>query len=182
MDINEESFSKLLARLEPDLADSTARYKQLRLKMIKVFQWRRCEDAELLADETITRAVKYIIEGNEIRADDPYVFIRKIAKFVYNEHVRKEIKVKTLLADLIQMPVQPPIGSVDSEDCRTECLLNLSPDKLKLLQEYFLDVKSSKQLAEELDTTINGLRLKIHRIKKELESCFEECLKKLSGT
>jgi DNA-directed RNA polymerase specialized sigma24 family protein len=95
---------------------------------------------------------------------------------------RKEIKVKTLLADLIQMPVQPPIGSVDSEDCRTECLLKLSPDKLKLLQEYFLDVKSSKQLAEELDTTINGLRLKIHRIKKELESCFEECLKKLSGT
>lgn len=179
MDIdNEEVFNKLLARLEPDLIDSTARYKQLRLKMIKFFQWRRCSDAEMLADETIARTVKNIIGGDEIQAEDPYVYIRVVAINVYKEYVRKEIKARTLFANL----PQPTAESQAPEDCRIQCLLKLPPDKLKLLQEYFLDQKSSKQLAEELETTINGLRLQIYRLKKSLESCYEDCIEKLSGS
>jgi DNA-directed RNA polymerase specialized sigma24 family protein len=176
MDINEEVFEKLLARLEPDLAGSTARYKQFRLKIIKFFQWKRCGDAEILADETIARAIKNVIEGKEIQADNPYAYVFVIAKHVYNEYVRKEIKKRTLLANF----PQPPSESAESEDCWVQCLLKLPPAKLKLLQEYFLDEKSSQQLAEERNTSLNGLRLQIHRLKKELESCHEDCRKKLS--
>lgn len=178
MDINEEAFDKLLARLEPDLTDPMARYKQLRLKMIKFFQWKRCGDAESLADETIARTAKSILEGNEIYADNPYVFILVIARNVYREYVRKEIKHRTLMSNLSE----PETELRDSEDCKVQCLLSLPPDKLRLLQEYFLDEKSSKQLAEEHKTTINGLRLQIHRLKKGLQSCFENCNKKLSDS
>jgi DNA-directed RNA polymerase specialized sigma24 family protein len=176
MDTNDEVFNKLLARLEPDLTDSTIRYKQLRLKMIRFFQWKRCGDAEILADETIARAVKKIIEGDEIHADDPYVYIRAIANNVYREYVRGEIKTRKLLANLLQPTLEPEV----SEDCRIQCLRNLPSDRLKLLQEYFLDEKDSQLLAEELNITINALRLQMHRLKKRLDSCYEDCLKKLS--
>lgn len=178
MDINEEVFEKILARLEPDLGDSTARYKQFRLKVIKFFQWKYCGDAEMLADETIARTIKNIIRGEEIQADNPYVYVFVIAKHVYNEYVRKEIKTRALLTNF----PPPDSEAAESDDCRIECLLKLPPHKLKLLQEYFLDEKSSQQLAEELNTTLNGLRLQIFRLKKELGSCYDECRKKLSGS
>ncbi|MFL6212791.1 MAG: RNA polymerase sigma factor [Blastocatellia bacterium] len=176
MDINEEVFEKMLARLEPDLGDTTARYKQLRLKLIKFFQWKRCHDAEILADETIARTIKNLIKGDAIQADNPYVYVFGIARHVYNEFVRKEIKGRTLLANFPQPAGEP----AESADCRIECLLKLPPNKLQLLQEYFLDEKSSQQLAEELNTTLNGLRLQIYRLKRELDSCYEDCRKKLS--
>lgn len=176
MDNNEEPFDDLLARLEPELADSTARYKQLRSKLIKYFQWNRCGDPESLADETITRALKTVIKGTEIRADNRYYFIYAIAKNVRNEYIRREIKDRNLLDNFHE----PTVELKDAEDCYVECLLNLPADKLKLLHEYFLDKRNSEQLAEELGITINALRLQIHRLKKALETCFEDCRKKLS--
>jgi RNA polymerase sigma factor (sigma-70 family) len=178
MDKNEEAFNKLLASLEPDI-DPPERYKQLRFKMIKFFQWKHCGDVEILADETIARALKNIFEGYKIEADDPYIYIRAVAINVYREYVRKEIKTRTLIANLLQLPIESKVSEV-SEDCGVQCLQKLHPDKLKLLQEYFLDEKSSEQIAEELGTTINGLRLQVHRIKKGLNSCYKECIKKLS--
>jgi DNA-directed RNA polymerase specialized sigma24 family protein len=168
-------FDKLLARLEPDLPDSARRYKQVRLKMTKFFQWKRCADAESLADETIARAIKNVVEGLEIKANNPYIYIFVIAKNVYREYVRGEIKQRSLFSRLSDQPVQ----SGDWQDCRVQCLRELPPEKLRLLQTYYLDEKSSIQLAGELNVTVNALRLKIFRIKKDLESCYENCLRNI---
>jgi DNA-directed RNA polymerase specialized sigma24 family protein len=176
MDINEESFNNLLARLEPDLSDSTARYKKLRLKLTKFFQWKRCDDPEGLADETVARIIKNTIEGKEIYADNPYVYIFAVAKYVFNEYVRKEIKNKELLGNFSE----PQIVSSDWEDCRIQCLQKLPPGNLQFLNEYFLGEKSSQELADELKISINALRIKIYRLKKDLEACYEDCRKKLS--
>lgn len=176
LDANEKMFDKLLARLEPDLPDSASRYKQFRLKLTKFFQWKRCADAESLADETIARAIKNVVEGLEIKADSPYVYVFVIAKNVYREYVRGEIKQRDLFDRLSEKAVQSDAW----EDCRIQCLRELPPVKLRLLQVYHLNEKSSIQIASELNMTVNALRLKIFRLKKGLESCYENCRRNAS--
>lgn len=170
MDTNLDHFDLLLLRLEPALADPPARYKRLRLKLIKYFQWKRCNDAEMLADETISRIIMKISEGQILQGDKLYSYVYAIAANLYKEYVREEQKKSTLLANIPQFR-----DPVEFDDCRHLCLRKLSSDKLKLIQEYYLNEKSPQQLAEELNVTLNALRLQIHRIKKELRACYKDC-------
>ncbi len=175
MDINDESFERLLQRLEPDLRDSKARYDHLRFKMMKFFWWKRCEDPEGLADETISRIVKHLIAGTEIR--EPYPFIYGIAINVYREYVKEQIKKESL----IQQAPDESAPTESLQDCRTHCLQKLSPDSLELLERYYLKTEDRESLARQLNLTLNALRLQIHRLKKELRTCYAECRRKLHG-
>jgi DNA-directed RNA polymerase specialized sigma24 family protein len=175
MDINEEAFEIFLQRLEPKLSDSKARYKNLRLKMTRFFEWKRCQDAEDLADETINRTMSFLILGKEIHAENPYSYIYGVANNIYKEYVRKQIKREKLIRDLPDR-LAP---AEDLQDCRIQCLQKLPPEKLKLLNQYYLNVEERDALPSELGLTVNALRLQIHRLKKELKLCHEECRKKL---
>src|ERR1044071_5351979 len=133
MDKNQQAFEALLLRLEPDRPDSEKRYKQLRLRMVKFFAWKRCEDPDGLADETISRAVKNLSEGEVIRADNPYSYIYAIAKYVFMEYLREKRKREIIVSDL---PDHLQSYPGESQDCRKQCLQRLSEDKLSLLQTY----------------------------------------------
>jgi RNA polymerase sigma factor (sigma-70 family) len=176
MNVNDDIFNKLLARLEPNLPTTEARYKQLRLKMTKYFEWKHCEDAEGLADEAIARTVNSLMGGKEILADNPYFYIYAVARNIYKEQVRKQIKNEKLLDGLSE---QSP-ASKTSQDCIDECLQKLPPDKLNLLQQYYFDVKGRETLAQGLNMSVNALRLQIHRLKKELRACYDNCRKRIS--
>jgi len=178
MDINQETFDKLLSHLEPDLPNSEARYKQLRLKMTKFFEWRHCNDSEELADETITRVVNQLAAGKEILAENPYAYFYGVAKNVYREFVRRQINKEKILDNLPEQTAP----SQDWQDCRDQCLQKLPADKLELLQHYYLNIKGREALAQQLNLTLNALRLKVHRLKKELRTCYEDCRKKISRT
>jgi RNA polymerase sigma factor (sigma-70 family) len=174
MKTNEALINQLLLQLEPRQASPEARYKELRFKMVKFFAWRRCEDPELLADETVSRAISNITEGQEIRSENPYSYIYAIAKNVYREHLREKARRDDLPDDL---PAETPADWGAVGDCRRECFERLSPDKRHLLYEYYFTDKSREQLANERGMTVNALRLQIHRIKNELRACYEGCLK-----
>jgi DNA-directed RNA polymerase specialized sigma24 family protein len=176
MDNNQQAFEALLLRLEPDYSDPDKRYKQLRLKMVKFFAWRRCEDTDGLADETISRAVKNLSAGEEIRADNPYSYIYAIAKHVFMEYVREKSKRETIANGL---PSHLQSHSPNLQDCRTQCLQKLSSDKLSLLEQYYMGEESREKLAKMLNISLNALRLKVHRLKTDLRTCYEECLDNL---
>ena len=176
MDNNQQAFEALLLRLEPDYPDPHTRYKQFRLKMVKFFAWRRCEDPDGLADETIGRAIKNISAGEEIRADKPYSYIYAIAKHVFMEYIRDNKKRETIvnsLSDNLQS------HSANLQDCRAQCLQKLSSDKRKLLEQYYMGEETREKLAQMLDISLNALRLKVHRLKADLRICYEECLDNL---
>ena len=176
MHADDNNFNRLLSRLEPDMEDATARYKQLRTKLIKFFAWRRCQDPEGLADETISRTAKNLGKGEDIRSETPYSYIYAIGKNVYREYRRGIKKADTISIRLLESRQAP---NEDREDCRGYCLKNLSLDKQKLLREYYLGEKSREVLAQSLNLSINALRLKVHRLKSELKSCYEDCVKRL---
>jgi RNA polymerase sigma factor (sigma-70 family) len=173
MDKNSQALEALLLRLEPGFPDSEKRYKQWRLKMVKFFAWKRCEDPEALADETIGRTVKNLSAGEEIRADNPYAYIYAIAKNVFLEYLRDKQKREVVINNL---PDQVQSHSDASADCRKECLHTLPQDKRSLLQRYYMDEESREMLAKSLNISLNALRLQIHRLKQELRICEERCL------
>jgi len=74
-------FEQLLLRLEPALSDTTQRYMQLRLKLVKYFAWKTGQDPELHADEAIVRLLKTVTAGQEIlstRKNLPLCTARKV--------------------------------------------------------------------------------------------------------
>jgi RNA polymerase sigma factor (sigma-70 family) len=174
MDENEEVFDRLLLRLEPDFLDSSKRYKQFRLKMVKFFAWKRCEDPDSLADETINRVAKNLNAGEEIRADNPYSYIYAIAKYVFMEYLRDKKKRDVITS---QLPDPEQVTIEGFSDCRKQCLDKLPPEKCRLLQQYYMDEKSREAMAQSLNISLNALRLQVHRLKNELRACNEDCLK-----
>jgi DNA-directed RNA polymerase specialized sigma24 family protein len=171
----EKIFGEVLLRLEPLSPTTEERYNQLRLKLIKFFSWRACEDPEALADETISRLVKNLVD-KEITHALTYSVVYAIALNLYREYERKEKHIK-LSRDLYETL---PSVSENIEDCRAECLERCSPGQLTLLKEYYL-VESREKLAQALGISTNALRLKVHRLKSQLQSCYQDCIRKKSA-
>jgi DNA-directed RNA polymerase specialized sigma24 family protein len=174
MNNSQDYFEVLLYKLEPDYSDAGGRYEMLRRKLQKFFAWRRCEDPASLADEVITRLVRKIAIGEEIRAANPYSFIYAIATNVFREYVREKRKSEELCQELRQASITV---SELLRDCRMQCLSALPDSKRRLLEQYYSGDETREQLAHRTNTTLNALRLQVHRIKNELRACYETCLK-----
>jgi DNA-directed RNA polymerase specialized sigma24 family protein len=179
MEIQSDSaaFDKLLQALEPGALAPRDSFRRFRLRVVRFFVYKRCEDPENLADETISRLIKNIHSGQQISSEHPFNYVRAIAQNVFYEDVRAKQKsgIQTDIDELQDIPA--PEGT---EDCWTLCLAQLSPDKRELLEHYFLDSIDSEQFAREKGLTINALRLTVHRYKKALKLCVENCIKRLS--
>jgi DNA-directed RNA polymerase specialized sigma24 family protein len=178
MDNNQPDFERFLSRLEPDFSTSEKRYKQLRLKLMKFFSWRWCEEPDSLADETIIRIVKNIIAGEEIRVANPYSYVYGVAMNVFREYLRDKKKRQEIASNF---EVLSPDDSEDVRDCRMQCLQSLPPNKLNLLKQYYLSKENREELAASMKLSLNALRLQIHRIKNDLRFCYKECLDLFSG-
>jgi DNA-directed RNA polymerase specialized sigma24 family protein len=174
IDSNEEAFNKLLRRLEPRYDSTYGQYVNFRHKLVKFFAWRRCEDPESLADETIGRLVKNLNAGQEIHSENAYSYIYAIAVNLFKEFLREKKKDQQMVENW--QPPRPPVAEA-VRDCRSLCLQSLSKEKMELLEKYYLDEESRDDLALIHGGSINALRLQVHRIKNELRICYQKCLK-----
>jgi DNA-directed RNA polymerase specialized sigma24 family protein len=169
------TFDRLFSLLEPEALSVDEGAQRCRLKLVKFFGWRRCEDPESLANETISRLLKNISEGQQISADHPYSYVYAIAKNVFKEFLREK-KRRSTIADVDGMGEIPAPDQV--ADCRRWCLAQLSAAKIEVLASYYLDDVDRCEIAERQGLTINALRLQVHRYKRGLRRCLADCLKR----
>lgn len=166
------TLEKLFQLLEPGARSVEEGFRQCRLKLIKFFAWRRCEDPDNLADETISRLLKNVRAGLEISATNPYSYVYAIALNVYKEYARAKMKAATLREEARGDPVPPP-----TDDCQRQCFEQLPQEKRELLVRYYLEGDDPQEIAQDNGLTLNALRLQIHRIKQGLRRCCEDCRK-----
>jgi DNA-directed RNA polymerase specialized sigma24 family protein len=171
-------LDQLFRLLEPDARSTEEGFRQCRLKFIKFFAWRRCEDPENMADETISRLLKNVRAGQEISADHPYSYVYAIAVNVFKEYVRAK-KKGSVLAELDEARhvVAPP----ETDDCKKQCFEQLPREKRELLLRYYLDDEEPHHIAGDHGLSLNALRLQVHRIKQGLRRCCEDCRKHSGG-
>lgn len=167
-------FNKLFHLLEPDAQSIEEGFQRCRFKLFKFFAWRHCEDPDSLADETISRLLKNVQAGQEISADNPYSYVYAIARNVFKEYLRAKKKGGVLI-DVDE--VRETSVSIAVDDCKKQCLEQLSHEKRELLERYYLDNDDRNDIAREQELSLNALRLQVYHIKHGLRRCWEECRK-----
>lgn len=154
-------------------------YERLRGRLVRIFARRGCRCPEDLADETIARVIHRMVDRQWHYRGDPVRYFFGVARNVYLEHLREPDS-----APLDKDPRQPERFGVATEssrlDCLERCLSRLDPLDRVLVIEYYQREKAAKidhrkQLASRLGIGLNALRIRVHRIRRQLGRCVTGC-------
>lgn len=181
--LTEVAFNKLLACLDSDRQCAAEKYEQLHRKLRKFFEIHRGAAAEDLADETINRVTRKLEDGLEIQNIAGYT--AGVARMILKETL-KDLSKNTELRD-VASTVPTDLDSTARLEkqlqCLEGCLETLPVETRRLIMEYYelrkqAKIDHRKALAEELGIPPNALRIRVHRVRAQLEECVIRCLRK----
>jgi hypothetical protein len=147
---------------------------------MRFFEWRGCPGPETLADATIDRVIRRLMDGEEIRARDHATYFYGVARYIALEsfHAQKETA-----HSLERMPARLA-ESRDEEELRLRCLDRcvgeLASDAQSLIVAYYdadgqQRIANRRRLSMRLQISATALRLRAHKIREQLEKCVREC-------
>ncbi len=183
-----EGFDALLTQLNPDRDRAGEIYETIRRKLVRLFEWRGCGSPEDLTDETINRVARRLAEGVELRSPDPYGYFCGVAHLVYKEVMRRAAREQRVIAEGGGWPPASFEDGGESSDrrldCLRRCLGQLTPDQRDLVLRYHQsknepgenNIRIRQKLADEAGIPMNALRIRVHRLRKKLETCVHACL------
>jgi RNA polymerase sigma factor (sigma-70 family) len=191
--LTQEAFDALLARLDPDTDRAGQKYEQIRRLLITFFECRSGTFPDDLADDTINRVARQLLDGREIYTPNPASYFFGVARNVLKEHWDASARMATPLDGV---PLPTPI-SEDPErvrereserddgerrfDCLERCLQALAARERDLIRQYYdgeaaVKIAGRKSLAQRLGIPINALRIRALRVREKLEGCVGQCL------
>jgi RNA polymerase sigma factor (sigma-70 family) len=181
-----QNFDEMLAWLDRDREVAAQRYLQLREDLANVFRWRGCSDPDGLVDEVFERVAKKVYEIKPNYQGDPRLYFRAVANNLVKENLKKA-KNQVSLEDIdLPQPITTKSDedeAADIEDCLQTCLQNLSAENRKLILDYYAKEKQAKidhrsELAQQLKTSVQTLRVRVYRVRQSLQECIAQCLKR----
>jgi DNA-directed RNA polymerase specialized sigma24 family protein len=177
-----EELKALLDRLAPDPELAGARYVEIRERLVRLLQWRGCEDPEVLADEAINRVARKLARNIDIKAEDPFNYFYGVAHLLHKEAVRKQNRQWRALQEYAAIPVKPEQDQEDRQlGCLQRCLDRWPEEQRQFLLRYHGEddrIRGRQALADELGIGLNALRIRAHRLRRELENCVRLCLER----
>ncbi len=173
--LSQESFDLLLDWLSPDREQAGQRYEEIRTRLIKIYTTRGCCDADELADETINRVARKLVEVKDSYNGDPALFFYGFVNHIHLEYLRRKPA---------PFPPSMPGMSEDDEDrfrCLEECFEKLDGETRELVMQYYHGEKTAKidhrrEFADQLGIAPNALRLRAFRARAMLLKCIGRCL------
>jgi RNA polymerase sigma factor (sigma-70 family) len=181
--MTQEEFDQLLTWLDADRNQAGEKYEEIRRSLIKILRWRGCRHAEELADETFNRVAGKIAQVTPGYRGNPAIYCYGVARIVAHEYLRKGLAPEIDLATM-KIAAQLPEDTTEKDsqlDCLDTCLRKLSSENRDLILLYYQREKQAKidfrkELADQLGIGMNAFRVRIHRIRTEVEQCILECL------
>ena len=171
--MSEDSWQALFSALRR----AGIEYADLHRVVTAFFIGRRCGvDSEGLADVTMDRLAKNLNRGEVVRNFISYSI--KIADIVYKEYCRDREKFRAALRELsyLRPKTEKPERDIDvRRECQKKCVRTLNPGDHQLMVDYYLTGKDRTVLAAELGLPLATLRTNIHRLKKRLAKCTDDC-------
>lgn len=188
-----KAFERLLASFDSDRERAGQKYEITRRKLLEFFEARGSHMPDEHADETLNRVARKIVEGEAIENLNNYCY--GVARFLWMEASRGRAKEPFALDD------NYAASGADAEEqealrlererrleCFEDCLGKLPDERRAFIIEYYreekgLKIERRKQIAERLNTTLNALRLRASRLRRELGACINSCLsrRKITG-
>jgi DNA-directed RNA polymerase specialized sigma24 family protein len=186
-DVKSSHFEGLLRRLDPDRERAGELYEALRRKLIKFFEWNSCFPAEDLADETLDRVAQKLEE--EFVHDVP-AFASGVAKRVRQEAQKRDLRM-VRVPDVAreerffrdprnpEREVQDKMDGERRAKCLHICVQRLSDKDRELFFRYYNTTGERIQyrltLAQTMGLAIGALRVRVNRLRDELERCARKC-------
>jgi DNA-directed RNA polymerase specialized sigma24 family protein len=186
--VTPEAFDSLLYALHPDRDHAGRLYENIRRKLLEFFEARGSSVPEEHADETFDRVMRRMTEGEKV--ENPASYCYGVAKFVWIEASRGRAKQPVELDENTRIPAhedrdeefETARAAVERRlQCLENCLDHLADETRHFIIEYYreekgLKIEQRKILAARLDTTLNALRLRASRLRRELARCTDTCL------
>jgi DNA-directed RNA polymerase specialized sigma24 family protein len=172
----------LLAALDPDRDRAAEKLLLLRRKLLKFFAWNKVPIPEDLVDETVDRVARRLHGGDTVRHPEFGAYVHGFARIVLRESWSRPRLVRAHEAALPQAPAAEQLVAERRSRCLDLCLARLPPESRRLLLAYYqaengaAKIASHRKLAAELEVSGANLRVKLHRLRLELEGCLRSCL------
>jgi DNA-directed RNA polymerase specialized sigma24 family protein len=176
-DLAQEDFDHLLAWLDEDRARAGLAYEKIRSRLVTIFAARGCPVAEELADETIDRVARRVVDIAKDYEGDKARYFFGVANNVHHEYLKRPALPE------IEQAIEPDTDKERIHDCLDQCLNRLPASDREMILRYYSQQKRTKvdlhnEMAQKLDITINTLRLRVLRMKQKLQPCVARCLKR----
>ena len=176
--LTQKDFDTLLAWLDSDREKAGRKYESIRLRLIKIFTCRGCNEAEDMADETINRVCLKAQEIMDGYVGDPALYFYGVAYKVHLEYSRK----KATRVELPAMIASSEETEHETEyECLEQCIQQLPAKQRELVLQYYQEdarakIDHRKELAQKLGIALNALRIRAHRIRATLQECVRNCM------
>ena len=191
--LNQEAFDALLASLDRDRRRAAERYEQIRHALITFFECRRSATPEDLADDTINRVARRLLEGRTIQTGNPASYFYGVARNVLKEYWDARTRAPASLESQPPSALRSPDPRRLEErvferelkerrlECLDRCLEELSPKDRDLIRQYYqgetaVKIENRRRLAGTLGIPPGALRIRALRIRERLEACVERRL------
>lgn len=191
--MTKEAFDKLLFHLDGDREFAAIKYEELRSTLIRYLRFWGSPCPEDHADEAITRVARKIDGEQQLESGKSTGYFCRVARFVLNEFWDKSGK-NVVALDSLPRGKEPRCDPDDVErirseridqerrlDCLQRCMNELPAENRSLIQNYHQGdgrerITVRNRLAEEKNIPLNALRIRVHRVKHQLEECLDRCL------
>jgi DNA-directed RNA polymerase specialized sigma24 family protein len=181
--LSEDGWSRLVRSLvsrekggpseSPESAFSRE-YEGLRRRLVAFFRWKGCLIPEDYVDATFDRVARTLAEGKSIENSDPAKYVLGVARLVYLEGVKREIREEQAAREAALR--QAPEEDSEADTALAECLATLAEeDRQRVLRYHGSDggarIQERQTMATELGISLNTLRIRMHRLRQRLEDC-----------
>jgi DNA-directed RNA polymerase specialized sigma24 family protein len=170
----------LLEWLDQGVESSGEAYLEMRRRLVSYFDRKRCLAPEELADETLSRVARRLVEDDTTASAPPAPYCYSVAKFVFLESLRQPAP--------LPLPDSLPSPEPDSESnlrerllsCLDRCLSELAAKERSLILDYYRGderpkIEQRRALSARLGLSANALAIRACRIRDKLETCVNEC-------
>ena len=172
--ITASAFARLLELLDSDRERAGIAYEQLRERTIGLFGWWGAVRPEELADDTLDRVARKLEQGTTVSPASLGAYVRGVARMVFYESKRDCSEP----LDERDLPAPSPAEESEALRCLDECLTALAGDDRKQILRYYEGnrVEVRQKIAGELGISMTALRIRMHRLRLQLERCVSSCL------
>jgi hypothetical protein len=174
-----EDFARFLACLSPDAEEANGRYLRLQKKLAGFFSMRGTSDGADAADETIDRAAVLSRDGRSI--PDMEKFCVGVARNIARERRRREQREASTFLDFVRKVADHSDEQIERiQRILKPCFAQLAPEDQRLLADYCrvfrgrARAEHRRQLAEKMETSVLGLRMRVTRLRSVLAACVQK--------
>jgi DNA-directed RNA polymerase specialized sigma24 family protein len=188
-ELTQNAFHRLLNWFDEGTDSGGQKYLEMRYRLTKYFDRKNCMSPDELADETLNRVARRLMEEGSITDTTPAKYCYTLAKYVFLEHLRDQGRENMRLGELVASGKSidsPAVLAEEQEkerrlDCLECCTQKLDPETRELIFQYYsgeqrIKIENRRSLASRLGISMNALSIRACRIREKLESCVRECM------